>query len=173
MIIEFKLPELGENIASADITKILVKPGDRIAVNQPILEIETDKATIEVPAENDGVVKEIKAVEGKKAEIGSVILIIETEETAGKERDVKTESPVETQKTTTEQKTETPKNEQKVSGSSIVEFRLPELGENIHAVEVNKILVNPGDKIRKDQILLEIETDKATIEVPAEHNGII
>jgi len=57
---EFKIPELGENVASGDVTRVLVNVGDTIARDQPVLELETDKATIEVPSSVAGVVKEIK-----------------------------------------------------------------------------------------------------------------
>ena len=64
MAFEFKLPELGENIESAEVVKVLVNVGDNIKVDQILVEIETDKATVEVPAEFNGVVKEIKVKAG-------------------------------------------------------------------------------------------------------------
>ena len=63
MAFEFKLPELGENIEQADIVKIMVSVGDKIEVDQILLEIETDKATVEVPAEKSGVVKSVNVKE--------------------------------------------------------------------------------------------------------------
>ena len=77
-ILEFKLPELGENIESADIMKILVSAGDKVEVDQVLLEIETDKATVEVPAEFSGIVKEVKFKEGDTAKVGDIILVVQT-----------------------------------------------------------------------------------------------
>ena len=71
---EFKIPELGENIASGDVTRVLVNVGDTIAHDQPVLELETDKATIEVPSSVAGVVKEIKVKKGDKIKVGAVVL---------------------------------------------------------------------------------------------------
>ncbi|MEM7346618.1 MAG: 2-oxo acid dehydrogenase subunit E2 [Chloroflexota bacterium] len=77
MTVELKLPELGENIESGDVVAVLVAVGDTINVDQPIIEIETDKATIEVPSTVSGVVKEILIKEGEEAAIGQTLLIVE------------------------------------------------------------------------------------------------
>jgi pyruvate dehydrogenase E2 component (dihydrolipoamide acetyltransferase) len=74
---EFKIPELGENIASGDVTRILVNVGDTIARDQPVVELETDKATIEVPSSVAGVVKEIKVKKGDKVTVGAVVLTVD------------------------------------------------------------------------------------------------
>jgi pyruvate dehydrogenase E2 component (dihydrolipoamide acetyltransferase) len=76
-MIEFKIPELGENVASGDVTRILVNVGDTIARDQPVLELETDKATIEVPSSVAGVVKDIKVKQGEKVKVGAVVLVVE------------------------------------------------------------------------------------------------
>ena len=77
MATEFRLPELGENIAEGSVIKVLVKPGDTIEKDQPILELETDKATIEVPSNVSGIVKEIRVQEGGKAEVGQVVMTVD------------------------------------------------------------------------------------------------
>ena len=74
---EFKVPELGENVASGDVTRVLVNVGDTIAHDQPVLELETDKATIEVPSSVAGVVKEIKVKKGDKVKVGAVVLTVD------------------------------------------------------------------------------------------------
>ncbi len=74
---EFKLPELGEGVEDGDVLKVLVAVGDTIRVDQPVLELETDKATIEVPVPFEGVVKEIKIKEGEKVQVGQVILVLD------------------------------------------------------------------------------------------------
>jgi pyruvate dehydrogenase E2 component (dihydrolipoamide acetyltransferase) len=72
------LPELGENIEAADITKVLVSKGDTIEKDQGLLEIETDKATVEVPSEVAGTIQEVKVKDGDNAKVGDVIFIVET-----------------------------------------------------------------------------------------------
>src|SRR3954447_2548456 len=74
---EFTLPELGENIAAGDVVRLLVAPGDTIAKDQPILELETDKATIEVPSNVAGTVGEIRVKPGDKVKVGQVVLSID------------------------------------------------------------------------------------------------
>ena len=74
---EFKVPELGENVAGGDVTRVLVKVGDTIAAIRPVLELETDKATIEVPSSVAGRVTEIKVKKGDKIKVGAVVLVVE------------------------------------------------------------------------------------------------
>jgi pyruvate dehydrogenase E2 component (dihydrolipoyllysine-residue acetyltransferase) len=76
-VTEFKIPELGENVASGDVTRVLVNVGDTIARDQPVVELETDKATIEVPSSVAGVVKEIKVKRGDKVNVGAVVLTVD------------------------------------------------------------------------------------------------
>lgn len=85
MIQEFKLPELGENIHSADVIQVLVSPGNKVEVDQSVLEIETDKATIEVPSTIAGTVKEVMIKAGEKAGPGQVIFTVETDAAAAGE----------------------------------------------------------------------------------------
>ncbi|NOX64223.1 MAG: dihydrolipoyllysine-residue acetyltransferase [Chlorobi bacterium] len=172
MATEFKLPELGENIDSAEVTKVLVAVGDTVEKDQIVLEIETDKATVEVPSEINGVVKEVRVKVGDTAKIGSVLFMIE-ETSKKRKRKKEVVKPVEEiVKETTEPEVKT-SVQVSASSSDISEFKLPELGENIETADVTKVLVKPGDKIEKDQIVLEIETDKATVEVPSEFAGTV
>ncbi len=77
MAIDFTLPELGENIAAGDVLRVLVKPGDMLVKDQPVLELETDKATIEVPSSVSGLVKDVKVKVGDKVKVGQAILSVE------------------------------------------------------------------------------------------------
>src|SRR5215831_9963244 len=74
---DFNLPELGENITAGDVLRVLVKPGDMLAKEQPVLELETDKATIEVPSSIAGQVKDIKVKAGDKVKVGQPILTVD------------------------------------------------------------------------------------------------
>src|SRR6516225_1476415 len=74
---DFNLPSLGENIADGDVLRVLVKPGDTLDKDQPVLELETDKATIEVPSTVAGRVKEVKVKAGDKVKVGQAILSVE------------------------------------------------------------------------------------------------
>ena len=77
MTVHFTLPELGEHVEAADLIKILVSVGDRIELDQPVLELETDKADFELPSTVSGIVKEIHVREGGKVKVGQLILTVE------------------------------------------------------------------------------------------------
>src|SRR5205085_1456683 len=81
---DFTLPELGENIAAGDVLRVLVNPGDTLAKDQPVLELETDKATIEVPSSVAGKVKDIKVKAGDKVKVGQAILSVDDGQAGGK-----------------------------------------------------------------------------------------
>ncbi len=175
MATEFKLPELGENIEAADVLNILVKVGDKVEKDQGIIEIETDKATIEVPSTVSGTIKEILIKPGEKVKIGQTIVTFDE----GNAKAI-ISKPAEKKETVTVQKEEIKQPAEKKSApearpvksaSEVVEMKLPELGENIEAADVLNVLVKTGDIIEKDQGIIEIETDKATIEVPSTLSG--
>jgi pyruvate dehydrogenase E2 component (dihydrolipoamide acetyltransferase) len=84
MSTEVKLPELGENITAGEVVKVLVKVGDTVAVDQPLLELETDKASFDVPSPIAGKVSSVNVVEGKPAQVGAVIFVVD-EGNEGKE----------------------------------------------------------------------------------------
>lgn len=91
---EFKVPELGENVTAGDVTRVLVKVGDTIARDQPVVELETDKATIEVPSSVAGVVKEIKVKAGDKVKVGATVLTVDDAGgAAAKEKEQEQEKP--------------------------------------------------------------------------------
>ena len=79
MTVDFNLPHLGENISSADIIKVHVKEGDKVEVDQILIEIETDKATVEVPSEVAGIIHKVHVKEGTKAQVGKPVISVETE----------------------------------------------------------------------------------------------
>lgn len=171
----FIIPELGENISSATIVKILISVGDLVASDQPVLELETDKATIEVPSDVSGKVVAINVAEGDSVSIGQAIFSVESAETtdqaktepATEEKQVVAAAPTKSD----ERPAEAP--QPTAATSSVQEFKLPELGENITKATIIKVLVAVGEKVNIDQSVLELETDKATIEVPSTASGTI
>ncbi len=183
MATEFKLPELGENIESADIINVLVKAGDQIEKEQSIIEIETDKATIEVPSNVSGKITEVLVKSGDSVKVGQTIIKVDEggKTEAKTEAETKTELKTEAKKeskeeTKAEAKSQSKKEVEETDQSGpgqIVEFKVPDLGENIESADVINVLVKKGDTISKDQGVIEIETDKATIEVPSSVEGKI
>lgn len=203
MSTEVTLPELGENISSGDLVKLLVKPGDKIEKDQPIIELETDKATVEVPSPQAGTVKEVLVREGEKVKVGQAILSleggngarptqqkaepakVESSQDGGKRRPGSTAMSKSVESVEPAQRAEepahpSPKDGERVghpvkgaAGGEKREITLPELGENVASGDLVKVLVKPGDVIQKDQAIIEIETDKATVEVPSPEAGTV
>ena len=174
MATEFKLPELGENIEAADVVNVLVSEGDIIKKDQAILEIETDKATIEVPSTVEGKITKLFIKAGDKVKVGATILAVGDSGKEEVESEPKTETIKEEKKQSAKTETKPDKKSATTKSSGkkeIIEFHLPDLGENIESADVVNVLVKAGDIIEKDQAILEIETDKATIEVPSSVAG--
>ena len=171
MIVDFRLPLLGDNISSADVIKVHVKEGDKVEVDQVVVEIETDKATVEVPTDIAGIVKQVYVKEGTKAVIGEPVISVETGEVKSETAKVKGEKA--------NVKSETVKQPEVVSANhqspitNNYNFTIPTLGENITSAQITKVLLKVGDKVEVDQVVLEIETDKATVEVPSEVSGVV
>ena len=176
MATEFKLPELGENIESADVLNILVNIGDKIEKDQGLIEIETDKATIEVPSTLDGIIKDIFIKPGEKVKVGQTILSFDENDA---NKFVNSDAAKRNSKSAQSEKVVDELKDKKTflnsqfnnSETKVVELNLPELGENIESADVLNVLVKSGDFIEKDQGIMEIETDKATIEVPSIVSG--
>ncbi|MDP3581055.1 MAG: 2-oxo acid dehydrogenase subunit E2, partial [Ignavibacteria bacterium] len=195
MIVDFRLPLLGDNISSADVIKVHVKEGDKVEVDQVVVEIETDKATVEVPTDIAGIVKQVYVKEGTKAAIGEPVISIETgdvkepvpsffrDETAKVKGETVKEVKNEERRVMSEEvkiknEVQSAKEEVKTSNDSILNtqyysFTIPALGENITSAQITKVLLKVGDKVEVDQVVLEIETDKATVEVPSEVSGVV
>ncbi len=153
MATEFKLPELGENIESADIVNVLVKVGDMIEKEQSIIEIETDKATIEVPSNVSGKITEVLVKQGDLVKVGQTIIKVDE---GGKEEAKAEAEQRRKKKTRGKERREKIRNSKKrvkeevQSGpGQIVEFKVPDLGENIESADVINVLVKVGDINRK------------------------
>jgi pyruvate dehydrogenase E2 component (dihydrolipoamide acetyltransferase) len=177
MAYEFKLPQLGENIESGRVVSLRVTAGQVVTKDSIILELETDKAVIEVPAPLTGSIKNILIREGDEIAVGQTILIIaEGADDAAPEINREPLSSVEAEKTV-ESEASLDINAGALTGESnksrLIEVRIPNLGENIQSGMVAKILVGVAQQINKDQGLIKLETDKAVVEIPAEINGVV
>ncbi|HXV43553.1 MAG TPA: 2-oxo acid dehydrogenase subunit E2, partial [Anaerolineae bacterium] len=161
--------------------------GDTIEPEQPVLELETDKATVEVPSSVSGVVKEIHVKSGETVQVGQLILTVENgapakptasqpeavTQTAEQEPPDEPEPAAATAPRDLEAEATSPPPSETATAPIATEFKLPELGENIQAGDVINILVAVGDTVAEDQPVLELETDKATVEVPSSVSGVV
>jgi pyruvate dehydrogenase E2 component (dihydrolipoamide acetyltransferase) len=152
---QITVPDIG-GAADVDLIEILVKPGDNVKADDSIVTLEGDKASMEVPVTEAGIVREIHAKVGDKVSEGSLLITLEVESSASVESVV------------SEEKIETPV--QAVSSVSELKLSIPDIGgaENVDVIEVHAAV---GDVIEKDVPLVTLEGDKASMEVPAESAG--
>ena len=184
---EFKLPELGENIDQGDLVRLMISLGASVTEGQPVMELETDKAVVEVPSSVTGTVNEIRVKEGQKVKVGQVIFTVENGTGAkAKAAEAKVveskaaESPaVETKvaKAVAEKPVPAPPVQAKPTPTPVAtgaaDFRLPELGENIEQGDLVRLMISPGSKVSEGQPVMELETDKAVVEVPSSVTGTV
>lgn len=156
-----KVPAVGESISEVTIGQWFKKDGDQVEMDEVICELESDKATFELTAEAAGVLK-IQAQEGDTLEIGDTICSIDTDAAAG---DSKPKEDAGADK----------KAESSASGKTgeIKEMIVPTVGESITEVTLANWLKADGDYVELDEIIAEVDSDKATFELPAEANGIL
>jgi len=197
-VIEFKLPELGENIEQGDLVRLMITPGAAVTTGQSVMELETDKAVVEVPSSVTGTVHEIRVKEGDKIKVGQVIFTVEngagakaTPDAAAKTSPSSAENAppaLEKAAQPTQSKpvpaplpapanptpsSSSPASERSTPAQSASEFKLPELGENISQGDLVRLMIAPGTKVSEGQPVMELETDKAVIEVPSSVSGIV
>ena len=165
------VPDLG-GIDEVEVIEISVKVGDLIDAEQEIIVLESDKATMEVPAPIAGKVTEILISVGDKVSAGTPVVIVEGEgeATASSEEVKATDVVAEPQETQEQAPSVSPKNNE--GEISEIEIVVPDLG-GAGAVEVIELTVNVGDSIEAEESILVLESDKATMEVPAPQAGVV
>ncbi len=190
MTVDVVMPKMGESIQEGKILKWLKKPGDKIERDEILLEISTDKVDTEVPAPNAGIIVALLAQENDTVEVGNVIARIETDvnaavaaptpvaappapvvaaptPVAAAPAPVPTPAPAPTPVAPVTAPTPT------VTSGATIDVVMPKMGESIQEGKILKWLKKPGDKIERDEILLEISTDKVDTEVPSPNAGIV
>jgi pyruvate dehydrogenase E2 component (dihydrolipoamide acetyltransferase) len=182
-VTEFKLPELGENIEQGDLVRLMISPGADVKEGQPVMELETDKAVIEVPSSVSGVVREIRVKEGDKLKVGQVIFTVENGTGAKAQASEATAAPTKASASAAPaQATDSRPQpiERRATPAPAVraalgaaEFKLPELGENIEQGDLVRLMIAPGTRVSEGQPVMELETDKAVVEVPSSVSGVV
>ena len=157
MAIDIKVPDIGAD--EVEITEILVKVGDKVEAEQSLITVEGDKASMEVPSPQAGVVKEIKVSVGDKTETGKLIMIFDSADGAA------AAAPAQ------EEKKEAAPAAAAPAAASAKEVHVPDIGGD--EVEVTEIMVKVGDTIAAEQSLITVEGDKASMEVPAPFAGTV
>ncbi|BCK23671.1 pyruvate dehydrogenase complex dihydrolipoyllysine-residue acetyltransferase [Vibrio cholerae] len=155
MAIEIYVPDIGAD--EVEVTEILVKVGDKVAEEQSLITVEGDKASMEVPASQAGIVKEVKVVAGDKVSTGSLIMVFEAEgaAAAAPAPAPQAAAPVAAAP----------------AAAALKEVQVPDIGGD--EVEVTEIMVKVGDVVAEEQSLITVEGDKASMEVPAPFAGTV
>ncbi|WP_105580590.1 pyruvate dehydrogenase complex dihydrolipoyllysine-residue acetyltransferase [Cronobacter turicensis] len=159
MAIEINVPDIGAD--EVEVTEILVKVGDKVEAEQSLITVEGDKASMEVPSPQAGVVKEIKVSVGDKVETGKLIMIFDSADGAADAAPAKAE----------EKKEAAPAQSAAPAAAAAKDVNVPDIGGD--EVEVTEILVKVGDKVEAEQSLITVEGDKASMEVPAPFAGTV
>jgi 2-oxoisovalerate dehydrogenase E2 component (dihydrolipoyl transacylase) len=162
---DFILPDIGEGIVECELVEWLVKEGDRIVEDQPICDVMTDKALVQIPAVHNGVVTKLYYQKGEIAKVHAPLF----EMAVDGEGDAKSEVAATTASTATSSTTVIANSG--TTGLLIEDFILPDIGEGIVECEIVDWLVKEGDVIAEDQPVCDVMTDKALVQIPAKYAG--
>ncbi len=180
---EILVPDIGD-FSDVDVIEVLVAPGDRVQREQGLITIETDKATMDVPSPLAGTLVEVRVHPGDKVSMGSVLALIEPEDAsagggelvqaAAKPVPVPDAPPVlpDVPAAPVAPAGSEPVSPPHASAAGTVQVSVPDIGD-FSAVDVIEVLVSAGDSVAAEQGLITIETDKATMDVPAPRAGIV
>ena len=166
-LMDVMVPDIGD-FDEVAVIELLVKVGDTVKAEQSLITVESDKASMEIPSSTAGVVKEIKVALGDKVKQGSVVLVVEAAGAAAALAPVAAPAaaPVAAPAAAPAQAAAAP------AASGPVQVLVPDIGD-FKDVAVIEVLVKPGDKIAVEQSLITVESDKASMEIPSSHAGVL
>jgi pyruvate dehydrogenase E2 component (dihydrolipoamide acetyltransferase) len=175
-LVEVKVPDIGD-FKEVEVIELLVKPGDTIAVDQSLLTVESDKASMEIPSSHAGVVKELKVKLGDKVAMGSLVLVLEGAGAASPPSPQPSPAPAGEGVKPVAAPAQValplpPAGEGRGEGPGPVQVVVPDIGD-FDEVAVIEVLVKPGDTVKVEQSLVTVESDKASMEIPSSHAGVV
>ena len=165
---EMRVPTVGESISEVTVGQWFKKDGDQVQLDEVLCELESDKATFEFPAEASGTLR-IKAKEGDTVEIGGLICVIEASSTAA----ATVPTPAVAAAVVVPAAAPAAPVAAAIPASSIKEMVVPTVGESITEVTLANWIKKDGDQVTLDEIIADVDSDKATFELPAEATGIL
>jgi pyruvate dehydrogenase E2 component (dihydrolipoamide acetyltransferase) len=178
-MVEVKVPDIGD-FKEVEVIELLVKPGDTIKVDQSLITVESDKASMEIPSSHAGVVKEVKIKVGDKVSEGSLVLMLEegagasagAPQAAAPAPQAAAAPPAQAPAAPAPAAPAPAAPAPAASGGSVINVEVPDIGD-FKEVEVIELMVKPGDTIKVDQSLITVESDKASMEIPSSHAGVV
>ncbi|PNM88282.1 dihydrolipoyllysine-residue acetyltransferase [Achromobacter xylosoxidans] len=169
-VVQIKVPDIGD-FKEVEVIEVLVAVGDTIKAEQSLITVESDKASMEIPASQGGVVKSIAVKVGDKVAEGAVVLEVEAADAAAPaaKEEPKAEAPKQAAAAAPAAKAEAAAP---AASSGPVEIEVPDIGD-FKEVEVIEVMVAVGDTIKAEQSLITVESDKASMEIPASQGGVV
>ena len=172
-LVDIQVPDIGD-FDEVTVIELLVKPGDTVKAEQSLITVESDKASMEIPSSQAGVVKEVRVKLGDKVKQGSVVLVLEGEGAAAP-----ASAPASGENAAPAQAAPAPAAPVSVASAAApaaaagpVEVRVPDIGD-FKDVAVIEVLVKVGDTVKAEQSLVTVESDKASMEIPSSVSGVI
>ncbi|WP_423679350.1 dihydrolipoyl dehydrogenase [Undibacterium sp. WLHG33] len=169
--IEVKVPDIGD-FKEVEVIEVLVKVGDTIKVDQSLVTVESDKASMEIPSSHAGVIKELKVKLGDKIAEGSILLVVEAEGATSAAAPAASATPAVAAPVSAPAAAPVAAPAVAATVTGIVEVKVPDIGD-FKEVEVIEVMVKAGDTIKVDQSLITVESDKASMEIPSSHAGVV
>lgn len=166
---EILVPDIGD-FADVDVIEVLVAAGDTIAIDDPLITLESDKASMDIPAPEGGVVKELRVKVGDQVSEGSLILLLEDSE----DKSVNVASDDAQLKVSTSAGASPAPGDAGAGygGTTLEDVLVPDIGD-FSDVDIIEVLVEPGDTIKPDDPLITLESDKASMDVPSPSGGVV
>ena len=168
-LVEVKVPDIGD-FDEVAVIELLVKVGDTVKAEQSLITVESDKASMEIPSSTAGVVKEMRVALGDKVKEGSVVLVVEAAGEAAAPAPAAAPAAAAPAPAPVAAPVAAPAAAPAASGP--VEVRVPDIGD-FKDVAVIEVFVKPGDAIKVEQSLIAVESDKASMEIPSSHAGVL
>ena len=170
-LVNIQVPDIGD-FAEVGVIELLVKVGDTVKVEQSLITVESDKASMEIPSSHAGVIKELKVKLGDKVSMGSVIAVLDSADAAQSEQKPATAPAAQAQAATKSEASAPAASTGPAAPAGRIDVRVPDIGD-FKDVAVIELLVKPGDTIAPEQSLFTVESDKASMEIPSPAAGVL
>ncbi len=168
---DFILPDIGEGIVECEVVEWLVAEGDTVVEDQPVCDVMTDKALVQIPAISDGVVSKLYYQKGEIAKVHEPLFALSSA-SEGQQESTPAQAVTEQVLDSTPETSE-PVAVEVSSNAGVEDFLLPDIGEGIVECELVEWLVEEGDEVKEDQPICDVMTDKALVQIPAKSDGVV
>ena len=170
-LVEVKVPDIGD-FKEVEVIELLVKPGDRIAVDQSLMTVESDKASMEIPSSHAGVVKAVKVKLGDKVSMGAPVLTLESSDEGAAAASAQAPTADAAADLAPAPLSPAAPAAAAPAATRPIEVVVPDIGD-FDEVAVIEVFVKPGDSVKVEQSLITVESDKASMEIPSSHAGVV